>query len=115
MAAASSASAISPMWPGTVLTPAACASFLEVILSPICSIAPDGGPMKTTPSASNASANFRFSDRKPYPGWTASAPVWRIASMILSITMYDWLAGAGPIWTASSAIRTCSALRSASE
>jgi hypothetical protein len=37
-----------------------------VILSPIASIAPAGGPMKATPAAfSSASANFRFSDRKP--------------------------------------------------
>jgi hypothetical protein len=31
------------MWPGTVETPASCAIFFEVILSPIASIAPPAG------------------------------------------------------------------------
>ena len=75
------------MKPGTVETLAAIASFLLVILSPIASIAPEGGPMKTTPSASSAAAKARFSLRNPYPGCTASAPVSRTAAMILSITI----------------------------
>ena len=62
---ASSASSIRPMTPGTVFTPASLASFLEVILSPMASIAPVGGPMNATPSAASASANLAFSDRKP--------------------------------------------------
>ena len=32
-------------------------------------------PMKVIPAASQALAKSAFSDRKPYPGWTASAPV----------------------------------------
>ena len=31
-------------------------------------------------------AKSAFSERKPYPGWTASAPDCFAASMILSIT-----------------------------
>jgi hypothetical protein len=48
-----------------VFTLGLAAIFLDVILSPIASIAPAGGPMKATPAFSSASANFRFSDRKP--------------------------------------------------
>ncbi len=33
------------------------------------------------PACSQASANAAFSERKPYPGWTASAPDARAASM----------------------------------
>ena len=82
-----SASSISPMNPGTVETPASAAIFFEVILSPIFSIAPGGGPMKAMPSAASASAKALFSDRKPYPGCTASAPESRIACITFSITM----------------------------
>jgi hypothetical protein len=53
------------MCPGTVDARLLAAIFFDVILSPIASIAPAGGPMKATPAFSSASANFRFSDRKP--------------------------------------------------
>ena len=53
------------MKPGTVETPAAAASFFEVILSPIAWIAPTGGPMKATPIPASASANSARSERKP--------------------------------------------------
>jgi hypothetical protein len=33
------------------------------------------GPMKVRPSFSTTSAKAGFSDKKPYPGWMASAPV----------------------------------------
>ena len=79
-------SSISPMWPGTQLTPAASANFLDSILSPMARIAPGLGPMKTMPSSAHRWANEAFSDRKPKPGCTAWAPVWRQASMILSWT-----------------------------
>ena len=62
---ASSASSIRPICPGTVLTPASCAIFFDVILSPIDSMAPAGGPTKATPAFSSASAKALFSDRKP--------------------------------------------------
>jgi hypothetical protein len=46
------------------------------------------GPMKTIffSLREQRSANSAFSDRKPKPGWIASAPVLRTASTILSIT-----------------------------
>ncbi len=62
---ASSASLMTPRWPGTVLTPAFWASFLDSILSPMAATALAGGPMKTTPAFSKARAKSRFSDRKP--------------------------------------------------
>ena len=53
------------MKPGTVETPAAIASFLEAILSPIASMAFGGGPMKAMPAASQAAEKAAFSERKP--------------------------------------------------
>jgi hypothetical protein len=46
-------------------TPAAAASALEAILSPIVSMAAAGGPMKTRPSAATRRAKAAFSDKKP--------------------------------------------------
>ena len=79
-------SSISPTWPGTVETPALAANFFDSILSPMASMALGLGPMKTIPSLASRRATPAFSDRKPKPGWTASAPVWRTASTILSAT-----------------------------
>ena len=36
--------------------------------------------MNTSPACSQARANAARSDKNPYPGWTASAPVRRAAS-----------------------------------
>lgn len=36
--------------------------------------------MKTRPASAHARANAAFSARKPYPGWTACAPVRAAAS-----------------------------------
>lgn len=52
--------------PGMVCTPASAAIFLDSILSPMLSIAPEGGPTKATPAFSHASAKEAFSLRKPY-------------------------------------------------
>lgn len=41
--------------------------------------------MKVTPAASSADTNFEFSDRKPYPGCTACAPVRATASSMASM------------------------------
>ena len=41
------------------------------LLIPMSRMADAGGPMKMTPSFSHCSANSVFSDRNPYPGWTA--------------------------------------------
>src|SRR5690606_17254750 len=113
--AASRTSAIARGWPGTVLTPAASAIRFDSILSPIASMAAALGPMNAMPASSRARTKRAFSDRNPYPGCTASAPVRLQASTMRSIERYDSPAGAGPMWTASSASRTCSARASASE
>ena len=84
MVTASSGVSIRPIWPGTVETPASAASFLELILSPMASMASGFGPMKAMPSSLSRRANPAFSLRNPKPGCTACAPVWRTASTILS-------------------------------
>ena len=71
--------------PGTTGTPAAITVSLARILSPMTSMADEGGPTSTTPATSSASAKATFSARKPYPGWTASAPVCAQATRIRSI------------------------------
>ena len=60
------------------------ASFFDSILSPIAAIALGGGPMKAIFAFASALAKLSRSDRKPYPGCTASAPVALQASMISS-------------------------------
>jgi hypothetical protein len=82
---------------GSVGTPARRISSLARILSPIRRIARAGGPMKTIPACSQASAKSGFSARNPVPGWIASAPVRRATSMIRSMLRYDSRAGAGPM------------------
>ena len=62
---ASSPSRISPICPGTVDTPAFAASFFEVILSPIASMAFTGGPTNATLAFFSAAANAGFSLRNP--------------------------------------------------
>ena len=84
-------------------------------MSPIAAIEWGLGPMKTRPSSSSRRQNSSFSERKPYPGWTASAPVCLQAAMILSIARYDSFEGGGPMQTLSSASSTCRAFLSASE
>ena len=44
-------------------------------LSPISRICSGDGPMKVKPCSSTAAAKSAFSERKPRPGWIASAPV----------------------------------------
>jgi len=45
-----------------------------------------GGPMKTSPAASSAAAKSGFSERNPYPGWTACAPVLSAAVTTASMS-----------------------------
>ncbi|CAM5256943.1 hypothetical protein SGLAM104S_09651 [Streptomyces glaucescens] len=71
--AASASSGSRP--PGTTGTPAARTVSLARILSPIRAMASAGGPMNTSPASAQARANPAFSARKPYPGWTAWAPL----------------------------------------
>ena len=44
-------------------------------LSPIRRIVSGFGPMKMKPLCSTRSAKSAFSERKPYPGWMATASV----------------------------------------
>ncbi len=71
--------------PGTPATSARCAASRELILSPMTSMASGGGPIQATPSSLIARAKSAFSEKKPYPGWTPSAPERRMASRILSV------------------------------
>ena len=48
-------------------------------------VAAIGGPMKTMPAFSHARAKSTFSERKPYPGWIAWAPVRAAASSTRSM------------------------------
>ena len=49
------------------------------------SIASGGGPMKVTPREVMARAKSVFSEKKPYPGCTASAPDRVMTSRIASV------------------------------
>ena len=51
--------------PGTPATPACSAALLELILSPMISMASAGGPMNVTPWPSMARAKSAFSEKKP--------------------------------------------------
>src|ERR671911_108885 len=44
-----------------------------------------GGPTQTRSASSTARAKFAFSERKPYPGWTASAPLSFATATIFSM------------------------------
>ena len=63
-------------------TPDRCISAFAADLDPMTRIADAGGPIKVTPADTQASANSAFSDRKPYPGWTASTLLSRTTSRI---------------------------------
>ena len=65
-----------PLNPGIILTPAFFATTFDSILSPMAIIASFGGPINVIPFSFNLVANSAFSERKPYPGWTAWAPVF---------------------------------------
>ena len=68
---------------------------LARILSPIAAIEAGSGPTQVRPAASTARAKSAFSERNPYPGWTASAPERRAASRSRSARRYV-SAGASP-------------------
>jgi hypothetical protein len=112
---AASTSSTGSVVPGTIGTPASFISSRARVLEPIASIAEAGGPMKVMPASSRRCAKAAFSARKPYPGWTASAPDCWITSSSLSTFRYDSAAGPGPSRYASPPRLTCWASRSASE
>ncbi len=68
--------------PGITGMPAARMVRRAMSLSPMRASTPDGGPMKTILHSSHRAANFAFSERNPYPGWMAPAPVASAAEMI---------------------------------
>ena len=71
--------------PGTDATSARAAASRDEILSPMISIASGGGPIHTAPEATIVRAKSAFSLKKPYPGWTASAPDCSRADRIRSV------------------------------
>ena len=68
--------------PGRSGRPNLCAMPRELTLSPHERIDSGLGPMKASLHLRQISANLAFSERKPYPGWIASAPVISAAAMI---------------------------------
>ena len=73
-----------PSDPGTTGTPAARITDRAWALSLIARIAPGGGPTKTRSLSAQACANSACSERKPYPGWMARAPVRFAAAITFS-------------------------------
>jgi hypothetical protein len=71
--------------PGTTGTPASTATRRADVFSPIRARVSLLGPMKAIPRSSQACAKLAFSARKPYPGWTASAPDTPAISRMRSI------------------------------
>jgi hypothetical protein len=67
--------------PGTIGTPARVAAIRAAVLLPIVRIASAVGPMKMRPASRTAAAKSSFSARKPYPGCTASAPLFFATSI----------------------------------
>lgn len=61
--------------PGASGTPAASAAARAVCLAPKSSSWAAVGPTKTIPASSQRRANSASSERNPYPGWMAPAPV----------------------------------------
>ena len=62
--------------------PSSTAISLARTLSPIIERCSGEGPMKAMPCSSTMEANLAFSDRKPMPGWMASAPAMVAAEMM---------------------------------
>src|SRR3954470_24590387 len=114
-AAPSAPSTATDSVPGTSGTPAAASSRFASTLSPMRAITSASGPMKTSSLSSQACTKSGFSDRKPYPGWTASQPVVSAAASTGGIFRYLSVGDAGPMQTARSARRVCSAPASAVE
>ena len=65
----------SPSEPSIIGNPYFFAIFFAWILSPISLISLALGPINFILCLATTSANLAFSDKKPYPGWIASAPV----------------------------------------
>jgi len=61
------------------------------------------GPTQAMPASATAWAKASFSDRKPYPGCTASAPVARAMARTASASVYEEPSGSARASSASSA------------
>ncbi len=96
-------------------TSAAAISSLALVLEAISSMALTGGPTQTSPASCTARAKPAFSERKPYPGCTASAPAASAAATRRSPRRYVSPGAYPGRRTAVSASRTCRAPASASE
>jgi hypothetical protein len=59
--------------------------------------------MNAIPQASQTSARVLDSERNPYPGWMASAPVISAVVTMAGTLRYERRLGAGPMQTAWSA------------
>ena len=86
---------MAPSVPGTIGTPADSASSRALTLLPIRVMAWVDGPMNVMPEAWQSSANSAFSDRNPYPGWMASAPI-RLAKSTICLLSKKPFTGPGP-------------------
>ena len=75
-----SASVTESVMPGTGATWARSAVARALILSPRASMASGEGPTQVIPASMMERAKSASSDRNPYPGWMASAPVVRASS-----------------------------------
>ncbi len=82
---ASASLLMAPGEPGTTGRPSLIAATFASTLSPIMEICSGVGPMKVKPCSSTIEANFAFSDRKPMPGWIASAPAMLAAVRMAGI------------------------------
>ena len=74
--------------PGTVGTQHSRAICFAASLSPILARTSDLGPMNLIPASSQAFAKSAFSERKPYPGCMASAPLLLASSMMPGMFRY---------------------------
>ena len=103
--------------PGTTGTPACCHQRrARAIFDPIRSIAAAGGPTNTSPASSQASANAARLRQESVAGMDrVGADVARRVDDRSDRSGSSRAAGAGPMRTATSAARTCSARASASE
>ena len=85
MASPSCAVCTGSLLPGTTGTPASIMVFLASDLFPILLIISADGPIKVILHSAQSLANRAFSERKPKPGWMASAFVATVAARICSI------------------------------
>ena len=70
-------------------TPADSAIARALILEPIELITSAFGPIQMRSASTTSFANDAFSERNPYPGWTASHSDSRAAEMIAAPSRYD--------------------------